>query len=149
MTESEATEFLKRLKNLEDWKKQCMLMKFDKSSNEFVNIVTNAPIGCYTIDVFYCEAYRILRKMSRTYNISVRPFFDISYTHPFKNKHDALCTKHDKCLLHFIGEASRMFHATCGNSSNFSEIFKIPPEVFCTDVETQAFRKHNRQMEYV
>jgi hypothetical protein len=149
MTETEANEFLNRLKSLEDWKLKCMLMKVDKSTGELVNIITNAPIGCYTIDVFYCEPYRVLRKMSRTYNISLRPFFDISYAHPFKHHHIVLQTRYDKRLFHFIQESSRLFQAMCGNSSKFCEIYKIPPDVFCTEIEVSAFRKHNRQMEFV
>jgi hypothetical protein len=144
MTEAESSEIFSRMKRMDDWQLECMLMKLDKTSGKLVNIITGAPIGCYVIDVFFCESYRIIRKMSRTYNISVQPKFHLPYTHPFKNKYEVLSIEQDKRLYYYISNGSRLFECVCGNSDDYQYVYRIPPEVFCTEVEVKAFNAIER-----
>jgi hypothetical protein len=144
MTETESSEIFSRIKRMDDWQLECMLMKLDKTSGKLVNIITGAPIGCYIIDVFFCESYRIIRKMSRTYNISVQPKFHLPYTHPFKNKYEVFSIKQDKRLYYYISNGSRLFECVCGNSDDYQYVYRIPPEVFCTEVEVKAFNAIER-----
>jgi hypothetical protein len=141
MTQSQADNMMARIKQLSDWELQCMLMSRNKQG-EIVDMLTREAVGYRAIDVFFCECYRVLKKRSRTYNISAIPRLDLSYGHPFKLSNNKLSMSIDKRFQRLIEEAFAVFRVWCGYSQEWSDVKRIPPSVFCTDSELESFSSH-------
>jgi hypothetical protein len=138
MTKTEAKNMLNRIKQLSDWGLQCMLMARN-SKGDIIDMITKEAVGYRAIDVFFCECYRVLKKRSRTYNISAIPRLDLSYGHPFKLSNKKLSINTDRRIQRLIEEAFDVFKIWCGFSQEWSEIKQLPPSVFCTDSELESF----------
>jgi hypothetical protein len=138
MTKTEAKNMLNRIKQLSDWELQCMLMARN-SKGDIIDMITKEAVGYRAIHVFFCECYRVLKKRSRTYNISAIPRLDLSYGHPFKLSNKKLSINMDRRIQRLIEEAFDVFKIWCGFSQEWSEIKQLPPSVFCTDSELESF----------
>jgi hypothetical protein len=141
MTQTQANNIMARIKQLSDWELQCMLMTRNKQG-EIVDMLTREAVGYRAIDVFFCECYQVLKKRSRTYNISAIPRLDLSYGHPFKLSNNKLSMTIDKRFQRLIEEAFAVFIVWCGYSQEWSDVKRIPPSVFCTDSEKESFSLH-------
>jgi hypothetical protein len=138
MTKTEAKNMMDRIKQLSDWQLKCMLMTRN-NHGEIIDMITKEPVGYRAIDVFFCECYRVIKKRSRTYNISAIPRLDLSYGHPFKFSNNKLSMSIDIRFQRLTKAAHDVFKKWCGYSQEWSEIKQIPPSVFCTDSELESF----------
>ena len=138
MSATQANNILLKINDLPDWALKCMLMKKNKNG-KVINKMTKEVIGFQAIDVFFCECYRVVKKLSRTYNISDRTKLDLSYTHPFRLSDAHLSMKSDLRFWRLIHDGHETFKSVAGYSQEWSEIQMLPPQIFCTEIEYTAF----------
>jgi hypothetical protein len=119
MTKTEAANMMDRIKQLSDWQLECMLMTRN-NQGKIIDMITKEPVGYRAIDVFFCECYRVLKKRSRTYNISAIPRLDLSYGHPFKLSNNKLCMSIDQRFQRLVEAGHDVFEKWCGYSQEWS-----------------------------